>query len=335
MLYPDLLKILALLTSLPVAYIFTKIVIILSKKTNFVSNPNPIVESHKSAIPYGGGISIGITIIVFLLVNINEYQFSSKIILSILPIIVIGLLDDVFQFTPLIKLVLEITSVLPFLVFYLNISVPYYFFLVIILFIVLSQNAWNLIDVMDGLAAGVSVIVFLSLALILSFHQEIEFYPFLSFLIACSVLGFRFLNKHKAKIFLGETGSLLLGSLFAFIVVLIFFINEMLSYFLILLGIVPFFELLFLIIIRTKKGIPFYVGSPDHFALRMLNNGFNVNAINNRVLLFCSVHSLIIILFCFWGITTVNFIICLGISIVSLLIAYKYFQSLPARSIIK
>ena len=309
----------------------TKLSIYIAKKTRFVSDPNPIVESHKVPIAYGGGAAIGLTIIIFLIFQSVIYQNSNKFILILIPVIAVGLLDDIFRFSPGIKFLLQIIASLPFLIFYLNASILVN--IVFLQFILLSQNAWNLIDIMDGLLSGISFIVFISVGIILLPIIEMEFYSVLSFSIAFTVIGFRFLNKSPAKIFLGETGSLLLGSLFAFIIIKVFLFDKITALFLLLLGIVPYFELFFLMIVRSKKGIPFYKGSPDHFALRMLNTGLSVQSINKRVILVCFIYSLIIVVINFLtpDYSTLTTFICL--SLIVAIVGYLYFENLPAKEL--
>ena len=333
MLKTDIITVAQIIFTLPVCFLITKLTIVLVKKIKFVNHPNPIVETHKVETAYGGGLAIASTIIFFLIFQSINFQIANKFIFILLPVILIGLFDDIFKFSPFNKLLLQIIAGLPFLFFYINSSIP--LVLIFLFFIVLSQNAWNLIDIMDGLTAGISFIVFLSAGVILKPHIELELYSSLSIAIAFSLLGFRFLNKSPAKIFLGETGSLLLGTLFAFIVVSTYLVNEITAYFLMLLGSIPFFELIFLIIVRTIKRIPFYRGSPDHFALRMQNNGFSVKSINVRVILICTFHAFVIVFANLLAGNTLVLIICICLSLISSTIAFFYFQSLPAREVIR
>lgn len=325
----DHITIIQIILTLPVCILLTKLAIIAAKKIGFVNHPNPIVETHKIPTAYGGGLAIATTIIIFLIFQSVNFQYAVKFILILFPVIVIGLMDDIFQSLPLIKIALQVLGVVPFIFFYIN--APGSYLAIFLLFILISQNSWNMVDIMDGLVSGISFIIFLSAGIILLPITELEFYSTLSFAIALSSLGFRFLNKSPAKIFLGETGSLLLGSLFAFIIINVYLVDKLTAYFLVLLGSIPFFELFLLMIVRIKKGIPFYKKSPDHFALRMLHNGFSVQAINNRVILICTIHSLIIIVTSLVTTSVLVLIICICLSLISAAAAYFYFQTLPVK----
>jgi UDP-GlcNAc:undecaprenyl-phosphate GlcNAc-1-phosphate transferase len=319
------------LLSLPVAFLLTKFAIPIAVRIGFVSNPNPIVETHKNPTAYGGGLAIGITIIIYLLLQSINFELGFRFVLILLPVITIGLLDDIFNFKPLVKFLSQIISSIPFLVYHISTSIP--LILIFLFLILISQNAWNLVDVMDGLVSAISIIVFISAGILLLSVDGLEFYSALSFTIAFSSLGFRFFNKTPAKIFLGETGSLLLGSLFGFILMTVYFQDKIIAAFLFLLGIIPLFELFFLIIVRTKKGIPFYKGSPDHFSLRMLNNGLSVRDINKLVILFNSLYSVALIVIGLFAADFFALLICICVSLIILIAGGIYFYSFPAKEI--
>jgi UDP-GlcNAc:undecaprenyl-phosphate/decaprenyl-phosphate GlcNAc-1-phosphate transferase len=318
-----------IILTLPVSFLLTKVTVFFSKKVGFVNHPNPIVDTHKLPTAYGGGLAIGITIILFLSFQIIQNVFAFGYLILVILLSLIGLSDDLIKFNPLQKLLSQLLTLIPFVVLYSDVW-PLQL-IIFSLFILVSQNAWNLVDVMDGLISGVSIIVFLSMSLILLLTGNQEFTILFSATIGMSVLGFLFWNKHPAKIFLGETGTILLGSLFAIIVINSYLVDTISGLFLLLLGIVPFFELFFLIIVRTRKGIPFYRGSPDHFSLRMLNNGYSVNSINKIVILFSGINSTVIVLASITKSFTV-FLICCGFEFLVTIFAYNYFNSLPARN---
>jgi UDP-GlcNAc:undecaprenyl-phosphate GlcNAc-1-phosphate transferase len=138
-------------------------------------------------------------------------------------------------------------------------------------------NAFNLVDVMDGLSttiAASATITFLSIAWY--FDQP------LLILLLCSFLGpllaFFCYNKPVAVMYLGDAGSLFVGG-FLSAIPFLFKWGEYNQYGylvpLIVLAI-PSLEITGLIIIRTYKHIPFYQGSPDHFSLYLKRQGWRV-----------------------------------------------------------
>ncbi len=322
----NIYTLLIIISAIPLTYLFTKIIIAAASKVRFINQPNPIVGIHKRPVAYGGGLAVSVCIVFSMLFLYKGVPASFIFIL--LTVVMAGLLDDIFKLSPLLKITIESISVIPFLLTHTDINI---FFILFFLFVIVSsQNAWNLIDIMDGLTSGVSILVFFTAGIILIKEQGLQMFSVAAFITASSLYGFRFLNKAPAKIFLGETGTLFLGSLFAFIVIITLKTNFITAIYLLLLGSIPFFELLFLIIVRTKKRIPFYKGSPDHFALRLLHNGLTVNSVNQRVLIVCAVQCIIIVI----GSTFRNITILVSImlfTLASAIVAYEYFRKLPGK----
>lgn len=310
---------------------FTWLMMGFARKINFLNLPNPIVENHKTPVPFGGGLAIGITLLIFLALQFVKYPDAFNFFLFVLPILLVGLLDDILEFAPFTKLTLQALAAVPILLFHVHLSLLT--LIVFLLYILLSQNAWNMIDIMDGLLSGLAIVIFLAIGIVLLANSELEFYANLSFAIAFIVLGFRFFNRTPAKIYLGETGSLLLGSLYAFITVRTYSIDKITAGYLFLLGIIPFFEILFLVIVRAKKGISIYKKSPDHFALRLLHHGFSVKTINSRVIFVSILYSILIVITKLLTFNHIAFIICFILTIIFSVLAYKYFNSLPVRDI--
>ena len=100
----------------------------------------------------------------------------------------------------------------------INIDMKWLYGLFILFLLVGSSNAVNLTDGLDGLAGGLSLIAFLSFGIItwgttwIAGYQEIAIF---CFILVGSILGFLVFNTHPAKIFMGDTGSLSLGSTLA------------------------------------------------------------------------------------------------------------------------
>jgi UDP-GlcNAc:undecaprenyl-phosphate GlcNAc-1-phosphate transferase len=131
-------------------------------------------------------------------------------------------------------------------------------------------NALNIIDILDGLAAGVSAIAALSIA-IANFMAGRQAVGFLSIVLAGAVLGFLRHNFHPAKIYLGDAGSLFIGFMLAALSMNAGYTRANLLAVtspILILGI-PLFDLVLVMWIRWRNGTPIMKGSPDHFALRL------------------------------------------------------------------
>ena len=210
-------------------------------------------EKHKKkeGTPTMGGfifiIPTILTVIILLLTNKIEWSNNLLIILFVfLSYGLIGFIDDFLiikrknniGLTEFQKIVGQLAIAL--ITFYLlmksghepqlyiyslgiKIHMAWFYGIFLLFILVASSNAVNITDGLDGLAGGLSLIVFLALGLItwntgwLLGHEEIAIF---CFILVGSLLGFLFYNTYPAKIFMGDVGSLSLGATMAIIAVL-------------------------------------------------------------------------------------------------------------------
>jgi UDP-GlcNAc:undecaprenyl-phosphate GlcNAc-1-phosphate transferase len=139
-----------------------------------------------------------------------------------------------------------------------------------ILLILLAVNALNLIDVCDGLAGGVAAVI-LGFFFLAGGNDTL-----LALAVAAACVGFLTLNFPPGRIFLGDAGTHLLGFVIAALAIAnagrpgtVPFVSVLLA-----LGL-PLFELVFVTVVRVRKGIPWWCGSPDHYALRLQRAGLS------------------------------------------------------------
>ena len=186
---------------------------------------------HEQPIPRLGGFSIFITFNVILLIS-SQFEFFyfpidflKKInfwwlFLASAVVLGLGTFDDFRKIPPSIKFFFQIIAgtivalkcykieviSLPFGTIQLGIwSIP-----ITVLWIVAITNAVNLLDGLDGLAAGTSFIVSLAIFGISLLNQNIGI-SLISIILAGSILGFLKYNFHPASIFLGDSGAYFLG----------------------------------------------------------------------------------------------------------------------------
>lgn len=147
------------------------------------------------------------------------------------------------------------------------------------LWIVGMSNSFNLLDNMDGLTAGVSVISAL-LFFVIAFVQQQVFMAFIFIAFAGSILGFLPYNFKPAKIFMGDTGSLFIGFMFGVLTLqssyrvpgshsLITIIMP------VLILSIPLYDTLSVILIRLRGKRPVFIGDKCHFSHRLVNLGFS------------------------------------------------------------
>lgn len=207
-------------------------IIKISRRKNLMDEPG-VRSSHLRKIPNLGGIaifySIGIctSIFAYELFDLYKFLFASLVIL-----LYVGVMDDIVVMRAYKKLVAQIV-VSAFIVIGSDIRIRNLFgicgiyeinYIISIIFSIITFivliNAFNLIDGIDGLAGGYSLIC--SALFGISYYRLGEYnYPLvvLSVVIIGAVLAFLYYNLSNyraAKIFMGDTGSMLLGFLLAF-----------------------------------------------------------------------------------------------------------------------
>lgn len=181
-------------------------------------------KAHKSSIPTLGGLAIFAGVVfsfTFWSAGI-EYQPTQYVLAAIVVLFFIGIKDDIVELTAIKKLYGQIFAALIIVVF-ANIritslfgifgiyDIPYWFSLIISIFTILTIiNAFNLIDGIDGLAAGVGAIAAFAFGLWFYNYNQIAL-CILSFSLFSSLLAFMVYNFSPANIFMGDTGSLIVG----------------------------------------------------------------------------------------------------------------------------
>ncbi len=258
--------------------------------------PDGKIKNHAKATPYLGGIAVYIGFLVSLAL---VYPFENQILQFIVGttlLLFVGLIDDLLCIKPYQKFFGQSVAALCFLkagfhlkeLFFLSNywTIPISFF-----WILSVVNAFNLVDVMDGLAttlAMTATTAFIIIALLFG-HYNITLLlgAFLGALMA-----FFYYNKPTAQIYLGDAGSLFIGGLLA-TVPFLFNWSVYNGYGFLTPAVIlsiPLLEVTFLIIIRTYYGIPFYQGSPHHFCLYLKRNGWSTW----EILLYCTILSFLL-----------------------------------------
>ncbi|MGH7254401.1 MAG: MraY family glycosyltransferase, partial [Nitrospirales bacterium] len=138
-------------------------------------------------------------------------------------------------------------------------------------------NAFNLVDIMDGLSASIGLVgaTLLSAVAILNGDTTIAF---LGVALAGSLVGFLRYNFHPAKIYMGDAGALFLGLMLGALAMIgEYSTNHPVSVLtpVFILG-VPIFDMVFVMYIRWLRGLPVFLGSPDHVPLRLRHWGMTV-----------------------------------------------------------
>ncbi|MFA6527753.1 MAG: MraY family glycosyltransferase, partial [Candidatus Babeliales bacterium] len=175
-------------------------------------------------------------------------------------------------------------------------------------------NAFNLIDVMDGLASLVAIVATSTLfGIALCFKQYSLSLLLLTFL--GPLLAFFIYNRPPARIYLGDTGALFIGGFLAAVPMLFNWSGQSITAYyapIIILG-VPTLEVVSLVIIRTWLGIPFYKGSPHHFSIFLQKKGWSKNTVLLFTTLASAILSAIALCFLFGIISWIIMMLCLAV----------------------
>lgn len=238
---------------------------------------------HNHPIPRMGGLAIivGFFLAVLLFVPVSEKVYG--IVIGAFIIAGMGFVDDIVNLKPTVKLVLQLFAAFVCVRFGLVIDavtwpvtqtymeLGWFGVPITMLWIVLCTNAFNLIDGLDGLAAGVTAICsfFLLAASILFFTAEPSAAIILTALIgAC--LGFIPFNFNPAKIFMGDVGSQFLGFILATVSILgLFKLQTVVAFAL------PLADTGFAVIRRLAHGQSPFQADKGHFHHRLLALGMS------------------------------------------------------------
>jgi UDP-GlcNAc:undecaprenyl-phosphate/decaprenyl-phosphate GlcNAc-1-phosphate transferase len=269
-----------------IALLLTPFVSYFAKKIGAVDKPNKR-KVHSEVKPRLGGLSIYIAFLIGLLILPIDLHTSTYITLSTVVIVLTGILDDIYELSAKQKLLGQFLSVFilihgGFVIDY--ITIPYFGLIELdivsipltVFWIIGLINAINLIDGLDGLAGGVSTIA-LATILIMAVGKGQVLVMMLCIIVTGSTLGFLFYNFYPAKIFMGDTGSQLLGLLIAIISISGFFKSvTFLSLFvpIMILG-VPFLDTTFAILRRLVNKQKWSQPDKSHLHHRLLAKGFS------------------------------------------------------------
>lgn len=195
---------------------------------------------HKKVTPSMGGIAIYISVCVASIIASDQHNYIPVlVILSVLLLpFLIGFTDDLLHLRPSRKIVGQfIAATLVFAILDVRITSFYGLFgdvvfgswlsyLVTVVTIILLTNSFNLIDGIDGLAGMFSLIALLFFAVWFSSVGNTQ-YAIISFALIGSVTAFLIKNWQPSKIFMGDTGSLVLGMSLSILAIV--FLNQNLA----------------------------------------------------------------------------------------------------------
>jgi UDP-GlcNAc:undecaprenyl-phosphate GlcNAc-1-phosphate transferase len=245
-----------------------------AERYGIMDSPDGLLKRQNKPIPYMGGVIIYFAFIspAGLLFSFNRELLGILFAGSIL--LVVGLFDDLKAITPGIKFLFQVVATYILLKSGIHINLfilpPWLNAALSFIWILTVINAFNIIDIMDGLAASVGVLTSLTV-FVVSLYNENFLISILSLSLAAGLLGFLKFNWEPAGIYMGDAGSMFIGMVIGALVIMGDYsrYNDLAFISGILVLSIPLFDLIYVIIIRLlHKRNPFF-GSPDHFTLRL------------------------------------------------------------------
>lgn len=271
---------------------------------------------HHGKISRIGGVAIYLAFVCSMALFMQADRALNGIFLGGSLMFFAGLIDDLIDMKPTVKLAFEVVAAFILVFFGVGVDVLRLPFGIVINSLVLSvlftivwivgvTNAVNLIDGLDGLAGGMSVVILVVIGCIAIVERRMDIVN-ITFILAASTFGFLVYNAHPASIFMGDCGSLFLGFMISAISLLGFTSSTILTLALpILLLMLPIIDTLSAILRRTLKGKKFLEADKSHIH-HLLMNQFGHR---NTVLIMCGITTL-------FGFSAIVYMINEGIGLV-------------------
>jgi len=282
------------LISLLFFFILYKNINFITEKLNLIDYPDKKRKLHKKKTPLIGGLIIFLCFVYLIVIDqlfsINS-NFILKLIFILSPIFIIGLLDDIHNFSPTNKTISLSLLILLFLYFdkqfllkelyfddfkkiYLLNDLFSYFITTFCLLLLI--NAFNMTDGINGLAH--SILFLWLIILIILFNLNITFYFF------ALIIFLSFLLNYQGKYFLGNSGSLFLSSFIGLLTIYLYnsnlnFRNLINVEKIILIFLIPGLDMLRLFILRISNNKSPFSGDINHFHHYLVRNFYLHKAI--------------------------------------------------------
>jgi UDP-GlcNAc:undecaprenyl-phosphate GlcNAc-1-phosphate transferase len=244
-------------------------------------------KQHDHGIPRLGGVSIFVsfTITLLLFSHADNSLPLNYLLTACIILFAVGLKDDLAGVNPSTKFIVQaiVAGILVFMgdirlsSFYgilgineLPYSVSVLFSILLIIFLI---NSFNLIDGIDGLAGTTAILVNISFAFLFIYMNQPGL-AVVALAITGAVLGFLKFNYTPARIFMGDTGSLLLGLISAVLAIKFIELNKIEGAEGAIL-VIPVFDTLRIFTIRIIKGYSPFQADDNHIHHRLIRLGFN------------------------------------------------------------
>jgi len=273
-----------------VSYIITPFIAQVGKKENFVDKPG-YRKIHSDSVPNLGGIVIFFGFILSILFIIPIEGKAKGLLAGSVIILLLGIIDDIVDLRPRYKFVIQMVPALLVIGYHYQLInqfivqelsflsiIGYLLYPLLLFWITGVTNSINLIDGLDGLACGISVISLATLFILgWLIDGNFELYNLLNIALLGSMLAFFRYNFYPAKIFLGDSGSTFAGYIIASIGALwvISSGNALFLFIPLIILLLPVGDTLFAIGRRYKNHKPIFQADQGHLHHRLLKRGIS------------------------------------------------------------
>ena len=247
---------------------FFLIIVLKPWLSKFVKDVPNERSSHINIIPSGGGL--------IFIIPLLAYSFYSRnlIFLSLIPLAFVGLIDDIFKISRLLRAFIQFITVI-FLItlvgdqslFIVNHNLL--ILLIITVFGLTVINIFNFMDGLDGLLAGCTLIIL--------FRAIFSYHPEISILIG-SLIAFITYNWNPAKLFMGDVGSTFLGAVYFVIIISSLDLSHLIIN--LLMATPLLFDGLSCILLRALKKQNIFLPHKSHLYQRLYQAGMKQSTIS-------------------------------------------------------
>jgi UDP-GlcNAc:undecaprenyl-phosphate/decaprenyl-phosphate GlcNAc-1-phosphate transferase len=299
---------LCFVTAFIVTMMSIPVIIKLSRKYSLYDMPNERKE-HLIPVPTMGGIAVvaGMMTALFMWLPFHYEDMQVSFFFSVIVLFGLGIMDDIKDLSARYKFLIQVglatlmaTSGIRITSFYglfgiydLPLAAQYTFTLLTIVGI---TNAFNLIDGIDGLAGGLGFMSLTTLGIFLTINGDISS-ALIAFSLAGGIVAFLYFNFNPARIFLGDTGSLVLGFSIAVLSIRLMQVNTLTTLphapiFILGIVFIPVFDTIRVFAARIWKGKSPFVADKTHIHHLLTNAGFS-HVFATRLI--CFIHGFILL----------------------------------------
>lgn len=303
MMFPSNLYLAAFCSAWAVAFFSLPIWRIWCVRNGFLDDPGQR-KIHAEPVPLAGGLTVLTALLLPLIVAVAILKFGwlgeasaaplghgfeqragqlLAIALGAIGMTVVGLLDDRIELRPASKFIAQLLIAggvaAAGVRITLFVPLPLFSYVITILWLLTVVNAFNFMDNMNGLCGGLGAIGAAWFGGIAAYHGQ-YLVALLAFLTVGALMGFLPHNFPRARAFLGDSGSHLVGYLLAIMAILPHFHSErhpqplavLLPLFILA---VPLGDLAWVVMLRLRLGKPFYLGDTNHLSHRLVRLGLS------------------------------------------------------------